>query len=312
MQVLLMDSDIHLDPAAVRRECPSMTFRVARNVDEALTRCAEAEVLLAMAHDVTDELIGRMPRLRYLCAMSAGTDRVDMLTNLKPDVRVTSARGIHGPQMSELAFMSMIGLSRDFARMQANQRMHVWERWPQKLIYGKTAVIAGIGPIAEELAARCVAFGMHVIGVSDARASAPHFERLVPRKDLCEVAGIADFLIVLVPLSAQTRHFIDETVLKAMKPTGILINLARGPLIDEQALVKALRDGQIGGAALDVFEAEPLPTDSPLWDMPNVIVTPRIGGMSDVYADQVLPLVVHNLHCFAQGRLSEMKNIVRG
>jgi phosphoglycerate dehydrogenase-like enzyme len=126
------------------------------------------------------------------------------------------------------------------------------------------------------------------------------------------VAGIADFLIVLVPLSAQTRHFIDETVLKAMKPTGILINLARGPLIDEQALARALRDGQIGGAALDVFETEPLPTDSPLWDMPNVIVTPRIGGMSDVYADQVLPLVVHNLHCFAQGRLSEMKNIVRG
>jgi len=312
MQVLIMDRGVHLDPAAVRRECPSMQFDVALNVSEALKICAPAEVLLAMAHDVTDELLGRMPRLRYLCALSAGTDRLETLTALKPDVRVTSSRGIHGPQMSELAFLSMISLSRDFARMQRNQQAHVWERWPQRLLYGKTAVIAGIGPIAEDLAARCVAFGMHVIGVSDARASAPNFEKLVPREQLRDAASLADFLIVLVPLSAQTRHMIDANVFSAMKPGGILINLARGPVVDEQALIQSLREGRLAGAGLDVFEAEPLPAASPLWDMPNVIITPRIGGMSDVYGDQVLPLVVHNLHCFAQGRLSEMKNIVHG
>ena len=172
-------------------------------------------------------------------------------------------------------------------------------------------MLAGIGPFAEELAARCVAFGMHVIGVSDARASAPNFEKLMPRAQLRNAASLADFLIVLVPLSAQTRHMIDEGVLSAMKPSGILINLARGPVVDEQALIRSLRDGRLAGAGLDVFGVEPLPTDSPLWDMPNVIITPRIGGMSDVYGEQVLPLVVHNLHCFAQGRLNEMKNIVR-
>lgn len=306
-----MDRGVHLNPDAVRRECPSITFDVALNVSEALKVCAEAEVLLAMAHEVNDELISRMPRLRYLCGMSAGTDQLETLTALKPDVRVTSARGIHGPQMSELAFLYMISLSRDFARMQRNQQKHAWERWPQKLIFGKTAVIAGIGPIAEEIAARCVAFGMRVIGVSDARTSAPHFEKLFPRAQLRDAAGLADFLIVLVPLSAQTRHMIDKGVLAAMRPEGVLINLARGPLVDEQALIHALRDGQIAGAGLDVFEAEPLPDDSPLWDMPNVVITPRIGGMSDVYGDQVLPLVVHNLHCFAQGRLNEMKNVVR-
>jgi phosphoglycerate dehydrogenase-like enzyme len=311
MQALIMDRGIHLDPEAVRRQCPSITFDVALNVDEALKLCAPAEVLLAMAHEVTDELLVRMPQLRYLCALSAGTDRLETLTALPPDVRVTSSRGIHGPQMSELAFLSMISLSRDFARMQRNQNSHVWERWPQRLIYGKTAVIAGIGPIAEELAARCVAFGMHVMGVSDARTSAPNFERLFPRSQLRDAAGLADFLIVLVPLSAQTRHMIDEGVFSAMKPEGILINLARGPLVDEQALIRALRDGRIAGAGLDVFETEPLPAESPLWDMRNVIITPRIGGMSDVYGDQVLPLVVHNLHCFEQGRLNEMKNIVR-
>jgi D-2-hydroxyacid dehydrogenase (NADP+) len=311
MPILIMDRGVHIEPDAVRAAFPREIVKDARNVAEALTRCTDCEVLVAMAHEVSDELIARMPRLRYICAMSAGTDRIDTLQALRPDVRVTSGRGIHGPQMSELAFLSMIALSREFPRMQRNQRQHVWERWPQKLLWGKTAVLVGIGPIAEELAQRCVAFGMRTIGVSDARQEAPHFTTLMPRSRLKEAAALADFMIVLVPLSAQTRHLIDDGVLGAMKPTGILINLARGPVVDEQALVRRLQDGRLGGAALDVFETEPLPPDSPLWDMPNVIVTPRIGGMSDVYARQVLPLVVHNLRCFLTGRLAEMSNVVR-
>jgi D-2-hydroxyacid dehydrogenase (NADP+) len=135
---------------------------------------------------------------------------------------------------------------------------------------------------------------------------------MMPRTRLAEAAALADFLIVLVPLSAETRHLIDARVLAAMKPTAVLINLARGPLIDEPALIARLQAGLLGGAALDVFETEPLPPNSPLWDMPNVIVTPRIGGMSDVYAEQVLPLIVHNLRAFAEGRLDAMKNVARG
>ncbi len=311
MHALILDRGVHIDPDAVRRDCPQFSFGYARNEAEALEVCAGAEVLLAMAHEVSDELVSRMPKLRYLCALSTGTDRLETLRRLKPDVLVTSARGIHGPQMSELAFLSMIALSRDFQRMQRNQHARRWERWPQRLIFGKTAVIAGIGPIAEELAARCAAFGMRVIGVSDARESAPHFERLMKRSQLRDAAALADFLIVLVPLSASTRHMISESVLAAMKPTAMVINLARGPVIDEKALIRALQAGRLGGAGLDVFETEPPAHDSPLWDMPNVIITPRIGGMSDVYATQLQPLVVHNLHCFAQGQLSEMKNIVR-
>jgi len=306
-----MDRGVHIEPDAVRKAFPHETVKDAKNVTEALALCADCEVLVAMAHDVTDELIAHMPRLRYICAMSAGTDRIDTLQALQPDVRITSGRGIHGPQMSELAFLSMIALSREFSRLQRNQQGHVWERWPQKLLWGKTAVLVGIGPIAEALALRCAAFGMRVIGVSDARQEAPHFETLMPRNRLTEAAALADFMVVLVPLSSRTRHMIDDRVLGAMKPTGILINLARGPVVDEQALVQRLKDGRIGGAALDVFEVEPLPSDSPLWDMPNVIVTPRIGGMSDVYAQQVLPLVVHNLRCFLDGRPDEMTNVVR-
>lgn len=311
MRALIMDRGVHIDPDAIRKECPSIEFDYAPDLEAALGCCAEAEVLLAMAHEVSDELVGRMPRLRYVCAMSAGTDRLQTLTTLKGDVLITSGRGIHGPQMSELAFLSMIALSRDFKRMQRNQAAHGWDRWPQRLIFGKTAVLVGIGPIAEEMAARCVAFGMRVIGVSDARDRAPGFDRMMKRSELPQAAAIADFMILLVPLSADTRHMIDERVLGAMKPGGILINLARGPVVDEKALVKALQSGHLGGAGLDVFEEEPLPDESPLWDMPNVIITPRIGGMSDVYAKQVQPLLVHNLHCFAEGRLDDLKNVVR-
>ena len=311
MPILIVDPGQHIDPNDIRKAYPEEVVRDAQAAAGALDICADCDVLVAMAHEITDELVGRMPKLRYICAMSAGTEHIDTLTSLEPDVRVTSARGIHGPQMSELAFLSMISLSREYPRMRRNQDRHVWERWPQKLIWGKTVVIVGIGPIAEEFAMRCGAFGLYVIGVSDARKDAPHFDRIVPRSQLKEAAAEADFVVMLVPLSAQTRHMIDEGVLAAMKSTGILINLARGPVVDEKALVKALQDGGIGGAALDVFESEPLPDHSPLWDMPNVIVTPRVGGMSDVYREQVLPLVLYNLRSYLDGRLDDFRNIVR-
>lgn len=311
MSVLILEDGVHIVADDARKACPSLTIMAAPNAGAAVPMAGEAEVLVALAHDVTEELVAAMPRLRYICSLTAGVDHLHSLKALKPDVRITSGRGIHGPQMSELAFLYMIALSRDFPAMHANQRAHVWQRWPQKLLLGKTAVLVGIGPIAEEMAARCKAFGMQVLGISDARASAPGFDRLMPRAQLREAAGLADFLIVLVPLSARTRHMIDDGVLAVMKRGGIIINLARGPVVDETALVARLRDGTLGGAGLDVFEEEPLPDESPLWDMPNVIVTPRIGGMSDVFAQQILPIVAHNIISFAEGRAADMINIVR-
>ncbi|MDH7797648.1 MULTISPECIES: D-2-hydroxyacid dehydrogenase [unclassified Beijerinckia] len=311
MSVLILEDGVHIVADDVRKACPALSIVAASNAVAALPLASKAEILVALAHDVTDDLIAAMPHLRYICSLTAGVDHLHGLKALKADVRITSGRGIHGPQMSELAFLYMIALSRNFPAMQANQRNHVWQRWPQTLLLGKTAVLIGIGPIAEDMAARCKAFGMQVIGISDARASAPGFDRLMPRAQLQEAAGLADFLIVLVPLSKRTRHMIDDSVLLAMKNGGILINLARGPVVDEAVLVKRLQDGSLGGAGLDVFEEEPPPDQSPLWDMPNVIITPRIGGMSDVFAKQILPIVAHNLACFTEGRAADMINVVR-
>ena len=311
MTVLILEDGVHIVADDVRRACPSLAIVAAGDAAQGLAVCAEAEALVALAHAVSDDLVRAMPRLRYICSLTAGVDHLYGLAGLGDEVRITSGRGIHGPQMAELAFLYMIALSRDFRSMQANQQAHRWRRWPQTLLFGKTAVLVGIGPIAEDLAARCNAFGMRVVGVSDARMEANGFDKILPRARLPEAAAMADFLILLVPLSDRTRHMIGDSVLGAMKRTGVIINLARGPVVDEKALVRRLRDGSIAGAGLDVFEEEPLPGSSPLWDMPNVIVTPRVGGMSDVFALQILPIVVHNLNCFSQGRFDDMMNIVR-
>ena len=122
---------------------------------------------------------------------------------------------------------------------------------------------------------------------------------------------MADFLIVLAPLDETTRHMINAAVFAAMKPSAFVINLARGDVIDETAMIGALQGGAIAGAGLDVFSVEPLPQDNPLWDMPNVMMSPRVGGMSDIYADQVLPVVAHNLAAFLEGRITDLRNIVR-
>ena len=221
---------------------------------------------------------------------------------------ITSGRGIHGPQMAELAFYYMIGLFRDVRRMMVNQAGHRWERWPQRLVLGKTVVIVGVGAISEELAVRCQAFGMTTIGVSAARTQARGFDRVVPRDALLDMAALADVLVALVPYGAETHHLFGDAVFAAMKPTALFINIARGKVVDEPALVRHLQAGGIDGAGLDVFDVEPPVPDNPLWDMPNVILTPRIGGMSDTYAEQALPLLIDNIGAFLQGR--EMRNMV--
>jgi D-2-hydroxyacid dehydrogenase (NADP+) len=310
MEVLVFENGSHVNIEALRLELPMLTIHATHDLAEARRIGANSEILVALAHQVSDDLLEAMPRLRWIAALTTGTDHLQSLKNLRNDTLVTSARGIHGPQMSELALLNMISLSRRMPEMLRNQDEAKWERWSQPLLMDKTAVIVGVGQIGETLAERLRAFRMRIVGVSDARADIQGFDTVLPRARLNEAASLADFLIVLVPLTESTRHLINNEVLYAMKPTAFLINLSRGDVVDETALIKHLQSGRIAGAGLDVFAEEPPRKDNPLWTMPNVIMTPRIGGMSDCYADQVLPLMKHNLHAFAAGRLNDMKNVV--
>lgn len=302
------DADIFVDRLSAR--FPTIHFLKAIGRSEALQSCSDCDVLVARNDEVFDGFIAAMPHLRWIQALTTGTDRIEAIPDLPPGVIVTAARGFHGPQMSELAFLFMLSLSRDYPAMAANQKAHRWTRWPQKLLLGKTVVLLGVGAVGEELAKRCHAFGMNVIGVDAVRKSAPGVDAMHTPERLKELASAADFLVVLVPYTAETHHLVDAGVLDAMKPTGVLINISRGPVVDEAALVRTLTAKRIAGAGLDVFQTEPLPADSPLWDLPNVMITPHVGGMSDIYAEQVMPVLIDNIAAYAAGTCSRMRYIV--
>jgi D-2-hydroxyacid dehydrogenase (NADP+) len=291
-------------------EFPIATFRVAHNEAEALQVCGGSNVIVAMAHGIPATVVDKMSKLHWIQALTTGTDHL-LTLNLPKDIIVTSGRGIHGPQMSEMAFLYMLSHFRDIRRLLRNQAQAKWETWPQRLLWGKTVVILGVGAISEQLALRCKAFDMCVIGVSSSRTEVAKFDEILPRERLHEAVAKADVFVVLIPYSPETHHIVDRKVLEAMKPNALLINIARGKVIDEPVLAEALAQRRIAGAGLDVFETEPLPSESPLWPMDNVIITPRVGGFSDVYVQQVMPIVRENLGIYLSGRLDKMRNLVR-
>jgi phosphoglycerate dehydrogenase-like enzyme len=310
--VLIYDPDAPSDArayaAGITREFPALKVIAAGTIADAIAAANEATILVAKAQDIGPALVAAIPTLRLIQALTTGVDPL-LALDLPPTAIVTSARGIHAPQMAELAVLYMLSLSRDFPRMLANQRRAAWQRWGQRLLAGKTAVIVGVGSISETLAARCKAFGLRVIGITG-RRQADGFDELYTREHLHEVAARADFLVLLTPYTPETHHMIDAAVLSAMPKSAYLINIARGKIVDEGALIEALRSGRIAGAALDVFETEPLPESSPLWAFDNVIVTPHIGGVSDIYVEQVMPLLMHNLHAYLAGDYAAMRNRV--
>jgi D-2-hydroxyacid dehydrogenase (NADP+) len=311
IHALILDhqSDRYRDALAPR--VPAITFHAAHTEAEAASIIADVEIIIGLDHHIPKSLIQAASRLKWVQTLTTGTDTMTSPGMLPPHVLLTSTRGIHGPQMSELAFLNMIALQRDFRRMQRNQAEGKWEQWGQPILEDKTIVIVGLGLLAEHLAERCKLFGMHVIGVSGSRSGhVPHFDAVVPRTDLVKAAARADFLLLLVPYGPDTHHLVNRDVIAAMKPSAFLINLARGRVLDEAALIEHLQAGKIAGAGLDIFSVQPLPPDSPLWRMPNVIITPNIGGRSDKFVEQTLSILVPNLQAYAEGRLKDLRNLV--
>ena len=296
---------------ALAQEFRGVEVLPAKSREEALAQAGEARAIVALDSRFDEGLIAAAPHLQWIQALSSGTEVIAGLKCLdRSRVIVTTTRGIHGPQMSEMTLMHMLALTHRLPHMLRNQQEHRWERFEQPLLWRKTVAILGVGAIAEALARCCKAFEMNVIGISRSERQVEHFDRVYPRTRIEEAVALADYLVVLAPHTRANHGIVDAGVLAAMKPDAYLVNVSRGGVIDEDALLDALRRRAIAGAGLDVFATEPLPEDHPLWSMDNVMITPRLGGMSNVYVEQALPVLRHNLAAFVSGDRDRMINRV--
>lgn len=298
----------------VRTEFPQVKVDLATSPAAVDPYIDAADVLITFGAHLgldADSILSRGKNLKWVLALGTGVDHITDVPSLRAKAMVTNMHGMHGVPMTEAAIQSMLALAREMPRMLANQGKHHWERYGSRLLYGKTVGIYGVGAIAEVLGPICKAFGMNVIGITSGQRALPGFDRMVPREALPTIAGELDHFVILTPLTDATRNSVDAKVLGAMKPNGFLINLARGGIVDEAALIAVLREKKIGGAALDVFAHEPLPPEHPFWAMENVILSPHIGAFNADYMAQVLPYVKENMTRFLAGDIANMVNVVR-
>jgi D-2-hydroxyacid dehydrogenase (NADP+) len=271
----------------------------------------DADVLMTFGAHMADDVLAKATRLRWVQALGTGVDGIIDSPSLRDGVLVTNLHGLHGPAVSECALAGMLALARNLRRASANQARGAWQRFPVSLLHGTTVGILGVGAIAEELAPKCAGLGMRVVGISSAPREVTGFERMWPREQLVDAVRELDHLVLLTPYTAETHGIVNAAVLDSMKPTSVLVNVARGGVVDEPALIAALRDGGIAGAALDVFSEEPLPAGHPFWTMDNVLMTPHTGGFHTGYVDDALPIVEANIRRFVAGDIAGMTNVVR-
>jgi D-2-hydroxyacid dehydrogenase (NADP+) len=299
--------------ARLSQKFPEIGIDVVSTADKAVAALPQADMLLTFGQQVKNLKLdlANAAKLQWVQALGTGLDGITDQPALKPSVTVTSLHGVHGAPVSEAALASMLALSRNLPGAIRAQDEHQWRRWPAKLLHDKTVGILGIGVIAEALAPKCKAMGMTVVGITSSPRQVAGFDRVHPMGELLTVLPELDHLVLLTPYSPATHHMIDAKVFAAMKPTSYFINVARGGVVDEDALLAALRGKKIAGAALDVFNQEPLPPDHPFWDFENVIITTHQGGFCDTYVDLAMPILEHNMRCFLKGDLKGMINVAR-
>lgn len=287
---------------------PELNITTVGSRDEALKLAPQADILLAFGQQLRKEFFQNTPRLKWVHSLGTGTDGITDSPWLGKDVQVTAVRGIHGAPISEMAFLMMLAFNRDLRRIERQRAEKKWERWPGALLDNKTVGILGVGAIAEALAPRCKAFGMKVVGISRTNRPIAGFDKIFSRAEIVQAVAALDYFVLLVPLEDDTRNIVNDAVLGAMKPTAFLVNLARGGVLDEDALVRALNAKKIAGAHLDALATEPLPPDNPLWTMPNVFITPHLGGFSDQYVIEASKQFEQSLAAFAAGKPEQMVN----
>jgi phosphoglycerate dehydrogenase-like enzyme len=280
---------------------PSLRFTEARTAEELRAALPSADVLVVSGL-WRDDLLDAAPRLRFVQAIGAGTDQFSRAAFRAAGVRLSSAQGVNEVAVAEHAIALMLALTRQIHIARDNQVRRHWRGMigdaakREDEVHGKTMVIVGLGRIGSRLAALGRAFGMYVFAIKRAASrggDAAH--EVIAQMDLLVSLARADVVALTCPLTPETQGLIGAAALRAMRPTALLINVARGKVVDEPALIAALEEGRLAGAALDCVWEEPLAATSPLWAMSQVIVTPHTAGETRRYEDNVIDILLDNL-----------------
>jgi phosphoglycerate dehydrogenase-like enzyme len=284
-------------------------FHWFKSSEEATAYLADADVIVT-AGRMNPEIMKQATKLKWIQTLSAGVDKLPLPELAERNIVLTNARGVHTIQMSEFTISLMLQWVRKSNLLHNQQQKQVWDHQISfGELHGKTIGIVGAGAIGEAVARKAKVFDMTVIGLNRSGTHQPAFDRTVSGDDgLNYLLSQSDFVVLLLPSTSKTHHLVTKEHLALMKSSAFLINLARGDVIDEQALITTLQEGKLAGAALDVFEQEPLPAASPLWKMDNVIVTPHIAGSSAHYTERASAIVYHNIRALLEG--GEMINVV--
>lgn len=299
--------------AGLRREFPEIEIASFARSREAGATLEEAEILVTYGFDLPAARLPHLPRLRWVQVCSAGVDRLPLADLARRQVKVTNVRGIHGIPIAEHVLALMLAFARRLPTLWRWQQQKYWTRemgfsWFAE-ITGRRLTVVGTGAIGREVVRKAAAFGLHVWGVNTSGHPVDDVEKVWSVSQLSRPLAESDYVVLALPLTRETSHLVGEKELQAMPPASFLINVGRGGLVDTPALVRALREGWIAGAGLDVLEEEPLPADSPLWEMENVIITPHVAGWSAAYLDRCLEILRANLRAYLGGE-GGMLNLV--
>lgn len=280
-KLLIVSDDGEQYRALIGQAEPELEIAVFQADDpEGHAFAREMDVLFAWSFP--RELLAGAERLRWIQSTGAGVDHIMAARPLPPGVTVTRMIDVFGPAMAEYVLGYLFAATLRVPRVLARQRERRWEPFAAPLLRGKTAVVVGLGNIGREVCRTLRAAGVRVVGVSRGGREIDEADEVMMVGQLDEALPRADFLVLVVPLTGESRGMIDARRLALLPPHAWMVNIGRGAVVREAELIAALRTGSLGGAVLDVFEREPLPADSPLWTLENVVVTPHLSGPDDV------------------------------
>ena len=284
------------------------TYVLPTSRDELVAECEDTDIFFGFC---SEDIFPHLSNVKWVQASSAGMDK-HMYPNMRQsDVILTNAAGLYGTHVADQAFALLLGLTRGIHHFVRNQDNHKWggSKSPMIEIDGFIIGIVGLGGIGMQMVKRAKGFDMHVIAVDAYRTEKPeNVDELMPMDKLADMMSRVDVVMIACPLTEETRGLINAENLSVMQPTAYLINVARGPIVNEADFIEVLQAGKIAGAGLDVTEVEPLDKESPLWDMDNVIITPHAAGGSQHRMHRITEFFLDNLERYLNGE--ELKNIV--